>query len=550
MKIKKSLIQYFIVIIALLSSFYLSACDLFSTSSSSSVPSGSLAITNGESITLAVDETAQLEVELVGISGTITYESNFPAIAKVDERGLITAQRVGTTQIIASIGGLSDSIEVTVIEKVMVNSIQLSISHSKIRVGETTTLIATITPQQNITLNYEATKGNEFVSISGNQVTALASGEVTLIAKYGDVISNEVQLSIYAFEIAMTNTIIQVGEYERLQVRHQNHTEATIHVDEEDIILVEESAFGDLFVTGLKEGTVHLYLEIIDKGMVSNTLTITIIASNPYENVNKDEFYANYTRASSYVDAMYRSECHLMSGDIQEQDQEPTISNYRPSSNGMFIHNSTANFSLDGNTYYVYDAYGNLAFEIYKDAAYVTLEEVAAYIYAFGDVPINYYENRYDYPQPYASEWGKYLRLNNSFFSGDTEKYPYEPELPRIYGIDGDLRYYEVDIGTTGTDCDPRYPAEIYNDGNRITRGAARIVYSRYYADGTPITDLNDRYVFYTYNHYNDFQEYLNYEGGWGEMFGNITGGGPISDYDPNFPPTPYVPSVRQSLVV
>ena len=56
--------------------------------------------------------------------------------------------------------------------------------------------------------------------------------------------------------------------------------------------------------------------------------------------------------------------------------------------------------------------------------------------------------------------------------------------------------------------------------------------------------------MFYTYNHYNDFQEYLNYEGGWGEMFGNITGGGPISDYDPNFPPTPYVPSVRQSLVV
>lgn len=124
MKIKKSIIQCLGIIVALLSSFYLSACDLFSTSSSSSVPSGSLAITNGESITLAVDETAQLEVELVGISGTITYESNFPAIAKVDERGLITAQRVGTTQIIASIDGLSDSIEVTVVEKVSVESIQ------------------------------------------------------------------------------------------------------------------------------------------------------------------------------------------------------------------------------------------------------------------------------------------------------------------------------------------------------------------------------------------------------------------------------------------
>jgi uncharacterized protein YxeA len=43
-------------------------------------------------------------------------------------------------------------------------------------------------------------------------------------------------------------------------------------------------------------------------------------------------------------------------------------------------------------------------------------------------------------------------------------------------------------------------------------------------------------YVFYTYNHYNDFQEYLNYAGGWGEKFGNITGGGKISsttDYNP-----------------
>lgn len=469
MKIKKSIFQYLGVIIALLSSFYLSACDLFSSSSSSSVPSGSLTITNGESITLAVDETTQLEVDLVGISGTITYESNFPAIVKVDNQGLITAQRVGTTQIIASIGGLSDSIEVTVVEKISVESIQLSINPAKIQIGEKASLIAVVTPQQNISLNYEATKGSELISISGNQVTALSSGEVTIIAKYNEVVSNEVQLSIYD--------------------------------------------------------------------------------SNPYEDVDKNEFYANYTRASSYADAMHRSEYHLMSGDIQEQDQEPTISNYRPSSNGMFIHNSTANFSSDGNTYYVYDAYGNLAFEIYKDAAYVTLEEVAAYIYAFGDVPINYYEDRYDYPQPYASEWGKYLRLNNSFFSGDTEKYPYEPELPRIYGIDGDLRYYEIDIGTTGTDCDPRYPAEIYNDGNKITRGAARIVYSRYYADGTPITDLNDRYVFYTYNHYNDFQEYLNYEGGWGEMFGNITGGGPISDYDPNFPPTPYVLSIRQALV-
>ena len=37
-----------------------------------------------------------------------------------------------------------------------------------------------------------------------------------------------------------------------------------------------------------------------------------------------------------------------------------------------------------------------------------------------------------------------------------------------------------------------------------------------------------------------DFREYLNYYGGWGEMFGNVTGGGEYSSKtDCN--PTPYV---------
>ena len=45
--------------------------------------------------------------------------------------------------------------------------------------------------------------------------------------------------------------------------------------------------------------------------------------------------------------------------------------------------------------------------------------------------------------------------------------------------------------------------------------------------------------MFYTHNHYNDFREYLNYYGGWGEMFGNVTGGGEYSSKT-NCNPTPY----------
>ena len=269
------------------------------------------------------------------------------------------------------------------------------------------------------------------------------------------------------------------------------------------------------------------------------------ITSDPYINVDEEEFYANYTPAISYMDAYYRSKHNLMSGSIDAQDQRPTISDYQPTKNGKFIRNDTYIFSEDGNTYYVVDCYGEIAFEVYKGGAYVILEEVAAYVFAFGEPPANHSSSKKTSPS--QSAWGKYLRVNNTKFSGDTSKYPYEPVLPRISGCGGDLTYYEMDIGTTGTDCDPDYSITVYNNGSKITRGAARIVYSCKDKNGNKIIDLDERYVFYTYNHYNDFQEYLNYEGGWGEMFGNITGGGKLSSKS-DYNPTPYVSVVRSSI--
>ena len=267
--------------------------------------------------------------------------------------------------------------------------------------------------------------------------------------------------------------------------------------------------------------------------------------NDPYVNVDADEFYDNYTPATSYQDAQYRTKHGLLSGTLGVQDQAPTISDYQPKSGDKFIRNSDYLFSADGNTYYVVDAYGEVVMEIYKGGAYIMLEEVAAYVFAFGEPPANQTSSKDTSPS--SSKWGKHLRLNNTFFSGSVSKYPYEPVLPNISGCGGNIRYYEMDIGTTGTDCDPSYTAALYNNGYSIVRGAARIVYTYEDTNRNRIIDLDERYVFYTYNHYNDFQEYLNYYGGWGEMFGNITGGGTISSkYDYN--PTDYVEVVHASL--
>ena len=247
---------------------------------------------------------------------------------------------------------------------------------------------------------------------------------------------------------------------------------------------------------------------------------------------------AGYRPAGSYEEAINRTQNGQLSGYDYVPDQAPIISDYRPMQDGKYIKNNDP-YYIDDNTYVVVDAYGREVFRVYRGGAYITLEEVAAYVWAFGDIPANHSTSKST--KPTASIWGEYLRVNHTRFSGDTSRYPYEPVLPRISGCGGDFTYYEMDIGTTGTDCDPGYYAAIYNNGSRITRGAARIVYARFDRNGNKIIDPDEKYVFYTYNHYNDFQEYLNYYGGWGEMFGNITGGGAISSkYDYN--PTDYVP--------
>lgn len=248
--------------------------------------------------------------------------------------------------------------------------------------------------------------------------------------------------------------------------------------------------------------------------------------------------------ATSYEDALRRSRDGIPSGSLTVPDQTPTLSEYQPTKDGKLIRNNEPRYA-DDNTYIVVDAYGEEVMRIYRGGGYITLEEVAAYVYAFGDVPANYVSGKSVSPK--GNKWGEHLRLNHSQFTGDTKKYPYEPTLPDISGCGGSLVYYEIDIGTTGTDCDPRYVARIYNDGEVITRGAARIVYTRFDKNGDSIIDSNEKYVFYTYNHYNDFQEYLNYFGGWGEMFGNITGGGSISSKT-DYNPTPYVPVYMGSL--
>lgn len=266
-------------------------------------------------------------------------------------------------------------------------------------------------------------------------------------------------------------------------------------------------------------------------------------SADPYEGMSREGFYADYSPACCYQDALYRSRHGFLSGSLDVPGQYAQEANDRPMEGGKYIRNTDSYYLDDGNTYVVVDCRGDEVMRIYRGGGYITLEEVAAYMYAFGGAdgsfPANYTSKKKT--SPAQSIWGEYLRVNHSRFIGNTQKYPYEPELPDISGCGGDLQYFEMDIGTTGT-ATPGYTARPYIQNGSITRGAARLVYARQDLNGNGIYEQDEIYVFYTHNHYNDFREYLNYYGGWGEIFGNITGGGEYSSKT-NASPTPYVPT-------
>lgn len=513
-----------------------------------------LKITTEGPLTISLYQAVSIYFEVENYDGEIYVSNSNPNVVGVIGQYPSAIMVNGLSYGISTITLLLDdgtkaSIDV-IVEPDAVSSLAIELSKTEIRVDDIASLRILVTPAEYYSdVKINILEGDDCIEIEGSTIFARKSGTAKIQAECDGFYSNIIEISIFDFNISMTSNSVLVGDHERVSIANyegQQISNLNWQIDDEEIISLQYSPMGDLYVNGLKEGETSFHL-FDDNGFVSNKLQVEVIGGNPYTEISKEEFYSNYTRSTSYTDAMYRTECHLMSGLIEVPDQEPTIATNQPEINGKLIHNSETNYSNKGNTYTVVDSHGNDAFEIYYGAAYTSLEEVAAYIYAWGNVPVNYAEDKYT--SPLDSPWGEYLRLNNSQFIGDVDSYPYQPVLPEIYGVDGNLVYYEVDIGTTGTDCDPNYPDELYNDGYEISRGAARIVYSRYYADTWEEVRPEDRYVFYTYNHYNDFQEYLNYENGWGEIFGNITGGGTISSKDPNqCNPTPYVETVRYRL--
>lgn len=235
-----------------------------------------------------------------------------------------------------------------------------------------------------------------------------------------------------------------------------------------------------------------------------------------YDGKDLSNFYSDYSYAATYEEAYFRTKHKLLSGDITDQRHETPQTSVM--NEGVVVKCTTAHYILDskGNYLgYIPNSITNDSNIIWYGGAYISHNDVAAYLYAFGEVPVN---NNYDKNKGKTAsiaDWGKYGRVNVGSFSANSTKYKYQPNMPTEKG----QKYTETDFGTLGNYYTGDRSQTIYNNGSSITRGAARFCFVN------NKKSIDERYVFYTYNHYNDFQEYLNYNNGFSIRFGNESAG-------------------------
>ena len=141
-----------------------------------------------ENVTLIMEESIRLTVEVEPADADIIWISSNPVVASVDNDGLVTANVTGQTTVTASSGEVSSSCTVTVIGQ-PAESITLDITEVTLPEGDSIKLVATVLPEDtyDMTVTWES-DNTETATVDGSgKVMAEGPGNATITARTGDV---------------------------------------------------------------------------------------------------------------------------------------------------------------------------------------------------------------------------------------------------------------------------------------------------------------------------------------------------------------------------
>ncbi len=165
--------------------------------------SGATEVTKGETIQLSYTTTPEI-VSPSTLTG-LTWASENTAVATVDQTGLVTGVAGGTTKITVTISEtVKAEYSVTVSEIIAPTEIAISSTETTVEAGKTIAFTATTTPETiNVPLTWESSDTAVATVNEDGVVTGVAAGTAKITAKYGTVVSDEVEITV----IASTETV-------------------------------------------------------------------------------------------------------------------------------------------------------------------------------------------------------------------------------------------------------------------------------------------------------------------------------------------------------
>ena len=275
---------------------------------------------NNSSLTLKTGNTSKLSVSTlpsaIDISNeTIAWKSANKSIATVSSDGVVTPVAPGTTEITATVLGLSTKCTITVIAPLQ--SISLSETSLKLNVGDSKTLKVTYNPtnttdNKNVTWN-SSNKAVAKVDTNG-KITAVSSGTAVITATVGSktakctvsVLSQKEEISISLNKKNLTLPSEQIRKLTVTSDKSLEGKDITWNSSNKAVATVNQNGL----VTALKEGTTTITVTV-----EGQTATCKVTVSGQLGDIDNDK---SITAFDAYK-ALEASVNILIGSDVKEQ---------------------------------------------------------------------------------------------------------------------------------------------------------------------------------------------------------------------------------------
>jgi len=224
---------------------------------------------------------------------TVKWTTSKGSVASVDDYGMVTALAEGSAVITATAGKHSASCLVTVTKKVIpVSSVTLDRYSVTLEIGQSTTLVVTVSPADATDKTVSWTNSDESViSLDSNgKITALKEGTATVAAIAGDksascavTVAKKV-IPVSSVTLDKTSLAMEKGQTSKLvaTVNPSDATDKTVTWNSSDYSVVSVDQDGN--VKALKNGTATITAKAGEKS-ASCRVTVT----TPVTNVSLDQ---------------------------------------------------------------------------------------------------------------------------------------------------------------------------------------------------------------------------------------------------------------------